>query len=188
MDEDTGVDVMAISDQDFEALCLAAGLLKSAVADARMNFSELGDDGISVSEFLKGIQDAGSKPHWWPNTFQRDSLDQKLIEAACGEQPTLAARAALLKAAGPELYAEVLADWGCSPNTLAPGKNPKSPVAKSEEKQKTPRDHSKNPFHKSNWNVTNQSKLVASLGLEKAAGIARSVGVKIGDTRPNPDF
>jgi hypothetical protein len=45
-----------------------------------------------------------------------------------------------------------------------------------------------NPFSKEGWNVTNQSKLVKSIGLEKASQIAAAAGVKIGDTRPNPDY
>jgi hypothetical protein len=49
-------------------------------------------------------------------------------------------------------------------------------------------DHSKNPWHKSNFNVTRQGQLLKQFGKEKAASMAKSVGSHIGATHPNLDF
>jgi hypothetical protein len=45
-----------------------------------------------------------------------------------------------------------------------------------------------NPFGKAAWNVSAQGRLVKNLGEDKARAIARSVGVDLGATRPNPNF
>jgi hypothetical protein len=45
-----------------------------------------------------------------------------------------------------------------------------------------------NPWSKEGWNLTNQSKLVRSIGETKAAAIAEAAGCKLGSTRPNPDY
>jgi len=45
-----------------------------------------------------------------------------------------------------------------------------------------------NPWLKQNWNATAQSRLVASIGLERASQIAKAAGCVVGSTKPNPAF
>jgi hypothetical protein len=42
-----------------------------------------------------------------------------------------------------------------------------------------------NPFSKAGWNVTEQGRLLRTLGKDKTAAMAASCGVTIGSTRPN---
>jgi hypothetical protein len=72
-------------------------------------------------------------------------------------------------------------------NALITGK---AATADDATKKKTdkPNDHKTNPFHKSNWNLTAQARLLRAVGPEKCAAIANAVGSKIGATRPNMDF
>jgi hypothetical protein len=181
-----------MNDDDFKALVMSEGVVPDAVETVHLRYDALGDPGISVREFVRGQKE--SSPHWWPNTYEKDLIDPALKEAACGAKPTLDARAALRKAAGPALYAEILSDWGVSDKflgpdgKLAPGKNPKTASQGAEPKKTTPRDHSNNPFHKSQWNISKQGELVKRLGLAKTNAIAHSVGSHVGATRPNADY
>jgi hypothetical protein len=105
-----------MNDADFKKLMMAAGVVEPAISTARLRFDDEsgGDKEISASAWIEGVRLSGESPHWWPNTYERDIIDPKLIEAACGAKPTLAARAALLTAAGAALYAEILGEWNCS--------------------------------------------------------------------------
>ena len=178
------------SDDDFEALATGRGVLKPAFGDLRSRFEEDGRE--SLTEFIAELKASGEAVHFWPEPEPGEGIDPALIEAACGAKPTLAARAALRKAAGPEHYAKILAAWGVSDKTLArdgklaPGKNPKVSNEKSPDAK--PRDHSNNPFHKSQWNISKQGALVKSLGLAKTNAIAKSVGSHVGATKANADF
>jgi hypothetical protein len=50
-------------------------------------------------------------------------------------------------------------------------------------------DHASNPWSAaSGFNLTKQGALIKAIGVEKAARIAASVGCKIGDLRPNPNY
>jgi hypothetical protein len=174
-----------ISDADFKTIAMSKGALETGVADLQRRFDASGLD--SASEFLDETKAGGEAAHCWPAPEPGEGIDVTLLEAACGEKPSLAGRAALLKAAGPDAYAKILAAWNCSPSTLAPGKNPKAAdTGKAPEKKQ--RDHSNNPFHKSQWNVTKQGALIKTLGLDKANAIAKSVGSHVGATRPNADY
>jgi hypothetical protein len=177
-----------INDADFKALAMAAGILETAVPTARLEFPD--DGSLSVTEFVESYKVAGDKPHWFPVPNPGDDLDPALIEAACGAKPSLAARAKLLKAAGADAYAQILAAWGGSPSTLVAGKNPKAngKVDDDAARDKRRKDHSTNPFSKRAWNITAQGALVKSLGLDKANAIARSVGSHVGAVRANPDY
>jgi hypothetical protein len=179
--------IPAMTDDDMTELALAAGVVETAVADAIMRFPNDGSE--SFSAFLERVKP--QVPHWYPPVEPGDDLDAALIEAACGAKPTLSARAALLKAAGPETYGKILRAWGCSERTLAPGVNPKAEAKSASDndaRDKRRKDHSGNPFHKSQWNISKQGALIKSLGLDKANAIAKSVGSHVGATRPNPDF
>lgn len=180
---------MKINDADFKTLVMSAGIVEPAVSSARLKFDDEtgGSVDVSVVGWIESVKASGESPHWWPNTYEKDIIDPKLVEAACGAKPTLAARAGLRKTAGPALYAEILGDWGASPSTLTPGKNPKA-SDNSGAKKATPRDHSNNPFHRSQWNISKQGELVKRLGLDKANAIAKSVGSHVGATRANADY
>ena len=45
-----------------------------------------------------------------------------------------------------------------------------------------------NPFSAAGWNKTKQAQLVTRLGREAAEGFAKSAGVTLGSTKPNPLF
>jgi hypothetical protein len=187
MDE-TKRDKTMMNDEDFKALAMAAGIVKTAVATARLEFPD--DGSLSVAEFIESYKVAGDKPHWFPVPEPGDDIDPALIEAACGAKPTLAARGKLLKVAGADACAQILAAWGASASTLAPGTDPKAKNSADDgaARDKRRKDHANNPFSKRAWNITAQGNLVKTLGMTKANAIAKSVGSHVGATRPNPDF
>jgi hypothetical protein len=51
-----------------------------------------------------------------------------------------------------------------------------------------PGDHASNPWSRQGFNITKQGALIKAIGVEKSARIAASVGCKIGDTKPNPNY
>jgi hypothetical protein len=173
-----------MNDADFKTLAKGQGILETALDDARARFDASGAD--SVTEFFTELKASGEASHFWPEPEPGEGIDPALIERACGKKPTLAARAELREAAGPDGYAKILGAWGGSEKTLAPGKNPKAATEKAPDKN--PRDLSKNPFSKQGWSITAQGALVKSLGLDKANAIARSVGSHVGATKANPDY
>ena len=76
-------------------------------------------------------------------------------------------------------------------NALLAGKAAAESAATDDASKKKNSDatkHKSNPFHKSNWNLTAQARLLRAVGPAKCAAIADAVGAKIGDTRPNPNF
>lgn len=81
----------------------------------------------------------------------------------------------------PDLFADLLKAWGLNgPGDTKRGVRPVS--ANDDGKSKTP-DPS-NPWSKAGWNVTKQGALIKSIGLDKAAQIAKAAGCKVGDTKP----
>lgn len=185
--------VQRTNPDDMRKLALADGVLETAVPDAIRDFKDDGSE--SFVECLARAKLDPNKAHRYPPPEPGDGIDPTLIEAACGSKPTLAARAALraacIVADGPRLYDEILSAWDCSEKTLVPGKNPKAvDASKANEAaiDQRRKDHSGNPFHRSQWNISKQGALVKSLGLEKTNQIAKSVGSHVGATRPNPDF
>jgi hypothetical protein len=64
----------------------------------------------------------------------------------------------------------------------------KTPTDDASNKTPKAKDHKNNPFHKSNWSLAAQGKLIRAIGPEKAAAIAAAVGVTIGATKPNPNY
>jgi hypothetical protein len=139
-----------MNDEDFKKLVMGEGIVETAVSSVRLLYDDMKDPGLSVVEFIKGQKASAEPPlHWWPNTFEKDQINPKLIERACGAEPTLVARAELRKAAGPALYAEILNDWGCSEKTLVPGKNPKDDHTLTVDKAKkiVANEGENNPFN-----------------------------------------
>lgn len=123
---------------------------------------------------------AKNKPHLLPRQYERSLADRAFADG------NLSARALLLAQVGEQEANAVAATYGLRSFTdTRRGKPQDAPAAKVNGKDVS---HASNPFHKSNWNVSKQGALVRSLGEEKARAIARSVGVDLGATRPNPNF
>lgn len=174
---------------EIERLAQDAGVMPSAVRELinlhAPYFKRIGDDLIhretmqTIEEFVASLKT--EKPHY----FVSDTLDD-LQERAFGANPTLKARGELFNDVGPTLYRDIAKMWGASEGNLKPGTRPGPDV----EAEKNPEIVVKrnNPWSKQGWNITKQGALVASLGIEKSAAIARSVGCKIGDTKWNPKF
>jgi hypothetical protein len=145
-------------------------------------FKKVGDDlvygGRTIEDFIKTLKT--EKPHCFPSAQAVD-----LQEQAFGSSPTLKSRGALYNEVGAANYAKLAEQWGCDAS-LRPGKAPAG--HESETKKPSLAARRDNPFSKQGWNITKQGALVKSLGIEKAAAIAKSVGVKIGDTKFNPDY
>jgi hypothetical protein len=45
-----------------------------------------------------------------------------------------------------------------------------------------------NPWSAAGWNITEQGRIVKTLGADKAASMARSAGCKLGSTSANPHY
>ncbi len=150
------------------------------------------NDGPDLKHILTGelIEDfvgklKKEKPHYYAS-FQPLSEEQVLdevIEEAC-LSPSPAKLGRLYKAVGDVRYHEILKQWGTDAARMKPGIRPEW-ANKPEIKKAANR--AGNPFSKEGWNLTKQMALVKSIGPEKAAAIARRVGCKIGDTKPNAD-
>jgi len=146
-------------------------------------FKQIGPDlrhvqtGVTIEEYFAPAELRKRSPHgfadWEPVTGEQ--VEFETIEDACLRPSPMSLRK-LYKAVGDKRYHEILAQWGTDAARMLPGERPGYG------------DHSKNPFHKSKWNISSQGQLVKSLGLEKANEIARSVGSHVGATRPNPDY
>lgn len=119
-----------------------------------------------------------NKPHLLPRANQ--VADAELAFTGTGNK-TAAAR--LIRELGRE-EADRIAQMYGKAHALdnRPGVAPKRADQKNGDGK--PNDHAKNPFSKAGWNVSKQGQLVRSLGPEKAAAMARAVGVTIGATRP----
>jgi hypothetical protein len=137
-------------------------------------------------------------PHVWVGRVDRGLAHKALVlgdVSACGE---------LMKEYGPDAFAQLQKTYGVS-KIGERGKEP--PISETEAVEKasriaalkkelasleadTPKQtpHAKNPFSSQHWSLAGQGALVKSLGLETTASIARAVGCKIGDVRPNPAY
>ena len=172
-----------IYDHDLiEKAALAAGVMPVAISDilARAAEFEVKDDKVVVKATGLGIDSLReASPHYFKLTVD------DLAERAFGPTPSLSAQGEFFRLHGDFRAREMAKEFGTTLGSLKPGKLP----AGGDDKGKTNgADHAKNPFHKSNWNVTKQAQLVKSIGIEKAAAIAKAVGVTIGQTKPNLNY
>jgi hypothetical protein len=125
-----------------------------------------------------------ARPHLAPATFTDDD------EAAFGAHPSLAARGEYLRKYGREAYTEALHRWGGSQFDLRAGSRPadmldgRTPTDDKAKLANTPGWRKNNPWSREAWNITEQGRLVKSIGAAKAAELARAVGSFIGATRP----
>jgi hypothetical protein len=135
--------------------------------------------GQTMKKFVKSR--AVESPHWFPNAAMID-----LHEQAFGPKPTLRARGELLNKEGAANYAKIAAEWGSDGVSLKPGEAPAG--SGREIKKPSAAERLKNPWSREGWNLTKQMGLYRDLGPVGAAGIAKAVGCKIGDTKPNENF
>jgi hypothetical protein len=134
---------------------------------------------IDDPEVLKYVSEAW--PHLIPPPFEVPLADRAFLEN------DMTARSRLVREIGPGAALDVAKRYGHETlHSRAKGTRPTNLEAPAEDKPKV--SHASNPFHKSNWNVTAQAKLLRAVGTEKCAAIARAVGSTIGATRPNPNF
>jgi hypothetical protein len=96
----------------------------------------------------------------WPHGFldwtsdSDEQVSHDTIENAC-LRPSPKNLGALFKLVGEKRYNEILKLWGTDPARMLPGTRPG--YAEHEAKKlgdKAPKDHSKNPFHRKNFNIT----------------------------------
>jgi hypothetical protein len=124
---------------------------------------------------------ADNKPHLLPPVYERSLADRAFVDG------NLSARGALVKQVGMTEANKIAESYGLKSATDT--KRGKAPADSTPEKEKgNGAQHRNNPFHKSNWNISAQGKLLRAVGPEKCAAIANAVGSKIGATRPNLDF
>jgi hypothetical protein len=124
---------------------------------------------------------AENKPHLLPPVYERSLAERAFVDG------NLSARGALVKQVGMTEANKIAESYGLrSATDTRRGKAPAEPEGKK--KNGNGAQHRNNPFHKSNWNISAQGKLLRAVGPEKCAGIAASVGSRIGATRPNMDF
>jgi len=119
-----------------------------------------------------------NKPHLLPPKFERSLADRAFIDGS------LRARGELVAQVGEAEANKIAQRYGLRTFfDTRRGKLPADAIGKP-----NGADHSKNPWHKSNWNISKQGALLRAVGEEKAAQIAASVGSRIVATKPNPGY
>jgi hypothetical protein len=171
--------------------------IQNAVADRAPQFRNDGPDlkniltGETIEEFCSPTNLRKKFPHWFNDYIVPDEkqLLDEAIEDAC-LSPTLAKLSSLQKKMGEARFNETLKQWNVSVTAMdrsgqiTPGTRPEWSNAPE---QKKTANRAGNPWSKEGWNITRQGGIVTSLGMEKAASMARAVGCVIGSTKPNLD-
>jgi len=135
---------------------------------------------INDPEVLKFASDTW--PHLIPPPFEVPLADAAFLDN------NMSARSRLVRELGPTAALDVAKRYGHETlHSTKKGKRPDNIKAPAED-TKAKNAHASNPFHKSNWNISAQGKLLRAVGPEKCAAIARAVGSTIGATKPNPNF
>ena len=162
-----------------EAIELFGPQFKNMDGELLYRGSEGRFEGMTIEEFCAPEHLKEVKSHW----FLADKI-VSLEVRAFGDKPTLKARGELIKEVGPALYRELQKRWSAD-DTLRPGKCPSVLPARAES-DRSPEGAAKanNPWLAANWNITAQGRVLAGLGAEKAAAIAKAAGSYIGATRP----
>jgi hypothetical protein len=120
-----------------------------------------------------------NKPHLMPAKFERSLADRAFADG------NMTARTSLLRQVGKPEADKIAQRYGLRDMSDTRRGTPPTDTAK---KPSGKGHHKNNPFHKDNWNISGQGKLLRAIGAEKTAAIAASVGSKIGATRPNPNY
>jgi hypothetical protein len=139
--------------------------------------------GETIEDFVGTLKK--TKPHFYASyapLSEEQALEEMIEDAMLS--PTPGKLGKLYKQVGEVRYNELCAAWGTDPVRMRPGVRPE--WARRPEQKKIA-DRRGNPWSKEGWNLTKQMGLVKSIGIEKAAAMARSVGCVVGSTKPNLD-
>jgi hypothetical protein len=117
--------------------------------------------GLTMVEWVRARQ--SQAPYCLP-TAEVASLEVE----ACGPNPTLAARAALLAKVGATEYAKILDRWRASPSNLKPVTDSKLPDVAARKN---------NPWSKEGWSLAKQGALV-TIDPARAAAIAKGAAAR----------
>jgi hypothetical protein len=182
----------------FEALGVSQSVLEQETVAQSKQFQNDGkgelrhiETGETITEWLAKLRE--TKPHFFPDYIPAEISEadeaRAIIDAAT-LTPTPASLSALFNRFSVAKAQEILKASGVDikpdrHGRIKPGK--KITVAddgKATVEDGPKEDRRSNPFSREGWNVTKQGSLIKSLGPEKAAAIARSVGSYIGATKP----
>jgi hypothetical protein len=161
-----------------------AGSSDAQIADAKLVLGSLCRmDGTNCLLVTTGAPLESEKSMEWlrankPHLLPTDRADADACFLGAGNI-TLTAK--LIREIGREA-ADALAKQYGKAHALdtRPGVSPQS----AQQKNANGKTHATNPFSKAGWSIQKQGALVRSLGIEKAAAMAKAVGVTIGATKP----
>lgn len=164
---------------------LAGKLTESAAADVVALFAQkcvvdstlkiVTLNGKSLDEGL--ADEIAARPHWQPVEARPEIAARADLEARA-MSGNVSAHGLLMRELGQADYAA----W-CKKHGAAPGKKVEQTNENAAD-QKAKEDRRGNPWSREGWNVSRQGVLVRTLGVAKAAEIARAAGGRIGATRP----
>jgi hypothetical protein len=149
------------------------------------------ETGESPADWVAKLKER--KPFWFEGYVspeQSEAQEARQIIAAATERPTPASLGKLFRYYGERKAKEIIEAAGVDIARMRPGTK-KLVVADDGKTEAVERDADKsanNPFSAKGWNLSRQGALVRACGVARAAAIAKSVGVRLGDTRPNPKY
>jgi hypothetical protein len=181
IDVPTGIDEFLKAEGSTDAQRQDAVLVLAPLCQMTDDVCTLKATGEAIESEASRKWIADNKPHLLPPIYERSLAERAFIDG------NLSARGALVKQVGMTEANKIAESYGLrSATDPRRGTAPTEPEGKKKKSEGA--QHRNNPFHKSNWNISAQGKLLRAVGPEKCAAIANAVGSKIGATRPNPDF
>jgi hypothetical protein len=120
------------------------------------------------------------KPHLLPPVYERSLADRAFVDGS------ITARGALVKQIGMDEANKLAERYGL--RSVSDTRRGTAPTRDDDANKKDAGRHRNNPFHRSNWNITAQARLLKAVGPAKCAQIAAAVGATIGQTKPNMDY
>lgn len=170
--------------------CANANVLQSAIEDLIVEYQAGIFDHKNIEAHIEQMRTA--KPHRW--TIAGTENDELFVRAF-GPSPTPAAQGEIVKQFGEKRAAEIAASFEAKLGSLKPGTTPATIKAKppiDADHSKAPTNpwsaHPNNLDERGNYSakaLTQQSRLVASIGEVKSAEIAFAAnGARLGDVRP----
>jgi hypothetical protein len=184
----TAIDIPTGLDEFFKAEGSSEAQRADAIAVLTKQCAMIGDvvtltaTGETLDSEKSKAWIAANKPHLLPPIYERSLADRAFVDG------NGMARNALVKQIGKAEADKLAQKYGLK--SAHDTKHGTAPTRADDDagKKKNSGNHRNNPFHKSNWNISAQGKLLRAVGPTKCAAIAAAVGSRIGDTRPNPDF
>jgi hypothetical protein len=140
--------------------------------------------GLSAAEWVE--RQKKDRPHWWPTGEQADLQLAAFGDADEGvNRGSLEARGKLMKEFGTSGYRTIMAAWGCTEGSLAPGKRPATAedgTLKKAESAKSPSSAGFNPFNPKYTSPDKHERIAAlikKVGTKAASAMARGVGADL---------